>query len=172
MLKKLLNWVVLRFVFLLLLVACAPQSYVKKIYQPNPFELEAEWAISWRPKQNTTSSQTTFKIVKIEPDKQSNNYFMITLKSGRPDYANATSDGFLSYNAAGAGTSYLFLVEPKGSKESIWCGFKDIQWDQSFIKGVVYLKDEPSDVDINPIFYFSLYKGDMSKVGECTLEKK
>jgi hypothetical protein len=136
-----------------------------------PFERGTTWSVKWVPQNSSEMHQLEYSIIKVKKSTFSNNYYTIDIKSNRLEYAGVSTDGFMSYNSAGVGTTYLFFLQSKGTTKTINCGFKDIKSNQINIKGVSYLMDKDSKEDINPIYYFSLYKGDYSNVGTCTLEK-
>jgi hypothetical protein len=155
-----------------LLSGCVPNSAPPRTDSELPFERGTTWSMRWVPQNSSEKFQLEFTVVQASRKTNSNNYFEIAIKSNRPQYADVASDGAMNYNSAGAGTTYLFFLENKNTTKTINCGFKDIKRDQVSIKGVSYLKEVGIKEDVNPIYYFSLYKGDYSKVGTCTLDRQ
>ena len=155
----------------ILLSGCVPNNPAQATENEMPFERGTTWSVKWVPQKSSEKYQLEYTVVEVKKSTFSNNYYTIDIKSNRPEYAGISTDGFMSYNSAGAGTSYLSFVPSKNTTRTINCGFKDIKSNQITIKGVSYLMEKDSKEDINPIYYFSLYKGDYSEVGACSLEK-
>jgi hypothetical protein len=155
-----------------LLGGCVPNGTTQSTDNNiKPFVSGSSWLMKWTPQNSNEHFQLKFSIVKASRKSTSDVYYLLDTKSDRPEYSNVSSDGFISYNSGGAGTTYLFFLASQNTTKRINCGFKDIKKEQITVKGVSYLTEPNSNEDINPIYYFSLYKGDYSKVGECSLEK-
>jgi hypothetical protein len=164
------KWFLLCIFFAMIFVACAPQNRTPST-QTNPFYAGDLWRLTANRPEQTAKITFNLRVISSQPDGKGQ--FKAELKSDRSEFSAATTDASISGYPEN-GTTYFITPVQLNSSETMFCGFRNIKASDELLPGVVYFAKDKADIEnVNPAFYFPLYKNDRSKypVGDCKIEK-